>query len=79
MISIWWLVATLAVICSAYNSGLTKDLNDLGTRNSSGVNSSGVYTLFDSYNYTNFFNKFDFFEVWAQLRLQLLIAMLTQA
>lgn len=58
MVSIWWLVATLAVVCSAYNSELTNHLNDLGTRNS-----SGVYTLFDSYNYTNFFNKFGFFEV----------------
>ncbi|ROV97376.1 hypothetical protein VMCG_06843 [Cytospora schulzeri] len=54
---IWWLVAALVVACEAHRFGTVRDLDGIST---SSV--SGVYTLSDVYNYTNFFDKFEFFE-----------------
>lgn len=71
--SIWWLVATFVVACKTHKSGATRDNNKMETSST-----SGVYRLTDSYNSTNFFDKFDFFEVRAQLSLWSQSAILTR-
>lgn len=61
MLCIWWLLAALAVASEAHKAGIVRAHN--GTNTSSVY---GVYKLSDSYNFTNFFDKFYFLAVWAQ-------------
>ena len=59
---IWWSVAALSVARAALGGEIVRTHNDVNA--SSGF---GVYELSDSYNFTNFFGKFTFFEVRARL------------
>lgn len=59
----WWLMAVFLVACDAHDPGIRRDNNDAGNNSAPG----GYYRLTDSYNVTNFFDKFQFIEVRAQV------------
>lgn len=51
----FWLVAVFVMVCKAHHFDDTRDNKGISRRNE-----SGVYRLTDSYNSTNFFDKFNF-------------------